>query len=160
MRCVEFPNVAMIGRGSAYIFICPDFFKLPARDLLQPKKCPTVANNLFQPPQLRAGFFYSQAYYLLIPLIRFYLGQKALPADELKVDYNDCVRLGVRGLGNAWSIAYYTAFVEHGCKRFPDPSRPPFNPSRGTLTKAASGNGTDGTALLSLMPSEGDIMVS
>lgn len=86
MRCVEFPKVAMIGRGSAYIFICPDFFKLPARDLLQPKKCPTVANNLFQPPQPRAGFFYSQAYYLLIPLIRVYLGQNALPADELKVD--------------------------------------------------------------------------
>ena len=101
--------------GTAYIFLCPSFFKLQ-RQADRPH-CPAVHEDRFAgDPKI----FYKryQIYTLFYELVRFYLGRDALsdhsdPHEEL--DWNNCVRLGVEAsVRNPTNYQIYVA-----CKAIP-----------------------------------------
>ena len=104
------PVTSFYADGTAYIFLCPAYFKQEAES--GNRHCPIVHNDRFagDPNVLYKKY---QVYTLIYQLLRFQLGDNALDADSdppEQLDWNECVRLNaVSSIRNPTNFQLYVA---------------------------------------------------
>lgn len=104
--------------GTAYIFLCPSFFRLMPEP--KPSECPSVVGNQFRGAQGRlAG---GQVYNLVYDLVRFYLGRNALDNESTprqRLNWNQCVSdlNNVESVVNPTNLELYIACMSSPLER-------------------------------------------
>ena len=104
------PNELFYADGTAYIFICPNFFQKPMAPF--GSKCPEVIANLFTGDEM---LFYGtyQVYLLLYIFVRWYLKALALDSTSAPVEvfeWNQCINYSdLSSMKNPTNYVLYAA---------------------------------------------------
>lgn len=148
IECIRTQSIYLYVTGTAYLFLCPQFFTLPITPVEPYNRCPPVQNNIFTRVSEAPVLTEYQTYYILVGLVEFYLqGQKLTEHTQPPITWrvNEALRLDWKSsLRNPVNIMMFLAFVEQECTEFPDISKPPFGP----ILRAANGSISAGNNLV------------